>query len=114
MLSNKGSKTSSRKLGCHLKAGEGNPQAREEEGKRLFGLERSSSAAVEFPEFGNWNSVGKPPLWGLEFHGKATAFTSPYQPEHRLRCSLGSALRPWSLSSYLPLTGPCLCGQPIV
>jgi len=72
-----------------VKAGEGNPQAREEEGKLgLLGLERSSSPA------------GIPRIWGLEFRGKA-AFTSPYQPEHRLWCSLGSALHPWSLSSCL-------------
>jgi len=56
-----------------MKVGEGNPQAREEEGKGLLGLE--AHLWLEFPEFGNWNSVGKPPLWGLEFHGKVTAFT---------------------------------------
>jgi len=45
-----------------MKAGEGNPQAREEEGKRqgLLGMERSSSLA------------GIPGIWGLEFYGKAT------------------------------------------
>jgi len=44
-----------------MKAGEGNPQAREEEGKRLFGLERSSSPA------------GIPGIWELEFRGKAAS-----------------------------------------
>jgi len=44
-----------------MKAGEGNPQAREEEGKRLLGLERSSSLA------------GIPRIWELEFHGKAAS-----------------------------------------
>jgi len=51
-------------------------------------------------------------MWGSEFHGKATSFTSPYQPEHR----------PWSLSSNLlgtaqedgwregPLLQPNCCG----
>jgi len=47
-----------------VKAGEGNPQAREEEGKRLLGLERSSSLA------------GISGIWGLKFHGKAATFTS--------------------------------------
>jgi len=44
-----------------MKAGEGNPQAREEEGKCLLGLERSSSPA------------GIPGIWELEFRGKAAS-----------------------------------------
>jgi len=51
-------------LSSPMKAGEGNPQAREEEGKlHLLSMEHSSSLA------------GIPRMWGLEFHGKATAFT---------------------------------------
>jgi len=49
-----------------LKAGEENPHAREEEGKLyLLTTEHSSSLA------------GIPRMWGLKFHGKATAFTNP-------------------------------------
>jgi len=73
-----------------LKVGEGNPQAREEEGKLcLLSMEHSSSLA------------GVPRIWGSEFHGKATAFTSPYQPEHCPQCSLGSALHPWLPASHI-------------
>jgi len=47
----------------YLKAGEGNPQAREEEGKlSLLSMERCSSPA------------GIPGIWGSEFHGKAATF----------------------------------------
>jgi len=51
-----------------MKAGEGNPQAREEESKLLIGLERSSSPA------------GIPGIWRLEFRGKAAAFIPKKQP----------------------------------
>jgi len=47
-----------------MKAGEGYPQVREEEGKLyLLSTERSSSP------------TGIPGMWGSEFHGKATTFT---------------------------------------
>jgi len=60
-----------------LKAGEGNPQAREEEGKRLLGLERSSSLAA-IPGIWELEFHGKATaLWGSEFHEKATAFNAP-------------------------------------
>jgi len=50
-----------------MKAGVGNPQARQEEGKlSLLGTERSSSL------------VGIPGIWGLEFHGKAATFIWPF------------------------------------
>jgi len=48
-----------------MKAGEDNPQAREEGKLYLLSTDGSSSLA------------GIPRMWGLEFHGKATAFTSP-------------------------------------
>jgi len=45
-----------------MKAGEDNPQAREEEGKlSLLRMERSS-LQQEFPECEDWNSMGKPLL----------------------------------------------------
>jgi len=51
-----------------MKAGEGNPQAWEKEGKlSLLSMERCSSLA------------GIPGILGLEFHGKAAAFTTPIQ-----------------------------------
>jgi len=52
--------------------GEGNPQAREEEGKRLLGLEHSSSLA------------GIPGIWELEFRGKATSMGIgiPWESHH--------------------------------
>jgi len=50
-----------------MKVGEGNPQAREEEGQLyLLSTECSSSPA------------GIPRMWGLEFCGKATAFYQKY------------------------------------
>jgi len=50
-------------LSSPMKAGEGNPQAREEEGKQsLLGMECSSSLA------------GIPRIWRSEFCGKAAPF----------------------------------------
>jgi len=70
-----------------VKVGEGNPQAREEEGKlSLVSTEHSSYPA------------GIPRMWGSEFHGNTTTFTSPYQPKHCPECS---ALCLWLLSIYL-------------
>jgi len=78
--------------------------------KKVNCIYKARSAAhlwLKFPECGD---------------GKATAFTSPYQPEHCPRCSLGSALCAWLLSSYLlgtaqedswregPLLQPNCCG----
>jgi len=60
---------------CLLKAGEDNPQAREEGKLYLLRTEHSSSL------------TGILGMCGLEFHGKATAFASPYQPEHH-QCTL--------------------------
>jgi len=53
-----------------MKAGEGNPQAREEEGK-LYLLSTICTSLTG----------------GSEFRGKATTFTSPYQPQRCPWCS---------------------------
>jgi len=51
-----------------MKAGEDNPQAREEEGKLyLLSTERNTYPA------------GIPGMWGSEFYGKATTFTLTWQ-----------------------------------
>jgi len=51
-------------LSLPMKVGEGNPQAREEEGKLpLLSMECNTSL------------IGIRRMWGLEFHGKATTFT---------------------------------------
>jgi len=66
-----------------MKVGEDNPQAREEEGKlSLLRLECNSSLA------------GIPRMQGLEFHGKATAFSIPEYGSHQISLSFWNRVVP--------------------